>query len=148
MPRRTFLRGAGAALALPLLDAMVPAFTAVARTAAAPQRRLGFVYVPHGAIMTHWTPDTVGAGFDFKSILKPLEGVASLRTVLLAKPEVVVGTMAEKLLTYALGRGLEPSDMPAVRGIVRHAAAQGYRFSALVDGVVRSAPFMMRRAES
>jgi hypothetical protein len=51
----------------------VPARTLLAQTAARPTPRLGFVYVPHGAIMTHWTPDTVGAGFDFKSILKPLE---------------------------------------------------------------------------
>src|SRR5918993_677899 len=72
LPRRTFLRGAGAALALPLLDAMVPAFTAVARTAAASTRRLGFVYVPHGVIMDQWTP-TAGAGLEFTTILKPLE---------------------------------------------------------------------------
>jgi hypothetical protein len=73
LPRRTFLRGMGVTLALPLLDSMVPARTLLAQTAARPTPRLGFVYVPHGAIMTHWTPDTVGAGFDFKSILKPLE---------------------------------------------------------------------------
>jgi hypothetical protein len=72
LPRRTFLRGVGAALALPLLDAMVPAFTAVARTAAAPQRRLGFVYIPHGVIMNQWTPQE-GAGLEFTTILKPLE---------------------------------------------------------------------------
>ena len=73
LPRRTFLRGAGAALALPLLDAMVPALTAVVRTAAAPQRRLGFVYIPHGVIMDQWTPATAGAGFELTQILTPLE---------------------------------------------------------------------------
>ena len=73
LPRRTFLRGMGVTLALPLLDSMVPARTLLAQTAAKPMPRLGFVYVPHGAIMAQWTPDTVGSGIDFKSILKPLE---------------------------------------------------------------------------
>jgi hypothetical protein len=56
LARRTFLRGAGATIALPLLDAMVPAGTALAQTAAAPQPKLGFIYFPHGAIMDQWTP--------------------------------------------------------------------------------------------
>ena len=73
LPRRTFLRGAGAALALPLLDAMVPAFTAVVKTAANPQRRLGFVYIPHGVIMDQWTPARAGAGVELTTILTPLE---------------------------------------------------------------------------
>jgi hypothetical protein len=73
LPRRTFLRGMGVTLALPLLESMIPARTLLAQTAARPLPRLGFVYVPHGAIMAEWTPDTVGAGFEFKAILKPLE---------------------------------------------------------------------------
>jgi hypothetical protein len=73
LPRRTFLRGVGATLALPLLDSMVPARTLLAQTAAKPLPRLGFVYIPHGAIMDKWTPATVGAGFEFTPILKPLE---------------------------------------------------------------------------
>ena len=56
LPRRTFLRGLGASVALPLLDAMVPASTALAQTAAAPAPRMGFFYFPHGAVMDHWTP--------------------------------------------------------------------------------------------
>jgi hypothetical protein len=71
--RRHLLRGAGAALALPLLDAMLPAMTAQAQTAANITPRLGFVYVPHGAIMSQYTPDTVGTDWEFKPILKPLE---------------------------------------------------------------------------
>jgi hypothetical protein len=55
-------------------------------------------------------------------------------------------TLTEKLLTYGLGRGVEPYDRPAVRAIVREAAASDYRFSALVLGVVQSPPFQMRRA--
>jgi Protein of unknown function (DUF1552) len=67
--RRTFLRGLGATVALPFMDAMVPAFSANA----APGPRLGFVYVPHGAIMKEWTPDTTGRGFEFKPVLQSLE---------------------------------------------------------------------------
>ena len=73
LPRRTFLRGMGVTMALPLLDAMIPARTLLAQTAAQPKTRLGFVYVPHGAIMDKWTPATEGAGFEFTPILKPLE---------------------------------------------------------------------------
>jgi len=73
LPRRTFLRGMGVTMALPLLDAMIPARTLLAQTAANPRARLGFVYVPHGAIMDKWTPATEGAGFEFTPILKPLE---------------------------------------------------------------------------
>lgn len=73
LPRRTFLRGMGAAVALPLLDSMLPAQTALRKTGAAPAARMGFVYVPHGAIMDDWTPATEGAGFEFQRVLKPLE---------------------------------------------------------------------------
>jgi hypothetical protein len=62
--RRTVLRGVGAAVALPFLDAMVPASTALANTAAAPKPRLGFFYFPHGAIMEKWKPEQEGAGFE------------------------------------------------------------------------------------
>jgi hypothetical protein len=73
LPRRTFLRGMGVSLALPLLDSMIPARTLLAQTAARPVPRLGFIYVPHVAIMDKWTPATVGDGFEFTPILKPLE---------------------------------------------------------------------------
>jgi len=69
LSRRAVLRGAGVTLALPILDAMVPAFG----NTAAQGPRLGFVYVPHGAVMSKWTPDTTGRGFEFKDTLKPLE---------------------------------------------------------------------------
>jgi hypothetical protein len=72
LPRRTFLKGVGVSLALPLLDSMIPARTLLAQTVARPLPRLGFVYVPHGAIMDKWTPATEGA-FEFTPILKPLE---------------------------------------------------------------------------
>src|ERR1043165_6611742 len=73
LSRRTFLHAAGATMALPLLDSMIPAMTAQPRTAAAASSRLGFVYLPHGAIMDRWTPKTEGAGFEFMPILQPLE---------------------------------------------------------------------------
>jgi hypothetical protein len=73
LPRRTFLRGVGASLALPLLDAMVPAATALAQTAAARPPRFGFIYVPHGADMASWTPAAAGADFELSSTLKTLE---------------------------------------------------------------------------
>ena len=73
LSRRTFLRGAGVAVALPFLDAMVPALTATVKTAAKPTFRFGAIYIPHGAIMDQWTPATVGSGFEFTPILKPLE---------------------------------------------------------------------------
>ena len=73
IPRRTMLKGLGASVALPLLDGMVPAFTALRDTAADPVRRLGIVYVPNGMMMDHWTPATEGIGFNFPTILQPLE---------------------------------------------------------------------------
>ncbi len=75
----------------------------------------------------------------------PFDDVAELKTALLARPDRFVGTLTEKLLTYALGRGLEPYDMPAVRRIVRRAAAQDHRLSAVVLGIVESLPFRERR---
>ena len=72
LPRRTFLRGVGATLALPLLDSMMPAF-ATRASAAAPVTRLGVVYVPNGIVMDQWTPDEAGIGFEMKSVMQPLE---------------------------------------------------------------------------
>src|SRR5260221_2672221 len=82
LTRRTVLKGAGVTLALPLLDAMIPAATALAQTAAAPKMRMGFFYIPHGAIMGHtvhgtemdrWTPSGAGADYKLSPILKSLE---------------------------------------------------------------------------
>jgi hypothetical protein len=73
MHRRTMLRGLGAAVALPLFDAMLPAFVPLAKADAKPRMRFGAVYTPNGAIMQQFTPKTVGAGFEFTPILKPLE---------------------------------------------------------------------------
>tara|TARA_B100001123_G_scaffold450620_3_gene622464 strand:+ start:26270 stop:27604 length:1335 start_codon:yes stop_codon:yes gene_type:complete len=71
--RRLMLRGIGASLALPLLDAMVPAAVPLRKTAARAVRRLGIIYVPNGIVMNHWTPITEGTKFDLPSILEPLD---------------------------------------------------------------------------
>ncbi len=75
------------------------------------------------------------------------EGVTGLKRALLARPELFVNTVTEKMLTYALGRGMEYYDAPAVRAIVREARNNDFRFSALILGVVKSAPFQMRRSQ-
>lgn len=75
-----------------------------------------------------------------------IDGPVGLRNVLLAKKDQFVETATERLLTYALGRGVEAYDMPAVRAIVRDAAPNDYRWSSLITGVVHSVPFQMRRA--
>jgi hypothetical protein len=94
IPRRRILRGMGAALALPLLDAMVPALTPTVRTAGAARKRLGCVYIPHGAIMDRWTPATEGVGFEFTPILTPLEPFRDTLNVItnLTRPEKGVDT--------------------------------------------------------
>ena len=75
LPRRTFLRGVGATLALPLLDAMVPAGTALAQTAAKPTPRLGFIYIPNGANMAEWTPPGDSGRLELSRCLQPLANV-------------------------------------------------------------------------
>jgi uncharacterized protein DUF1552 len=72
LPRRTFLRGLGATVALPLLDAMVPALSATSKTAAKPLCRLGFVYVPNGTFQPQWNPTGSGTAFELSPILTPL----------------------------------------------------------------------------
>jgi len=83
IPRRTFLRGAGTMLALPLLDAMVPARTLLAQTAANPRTRFTGIFVPHGMAPGYWVPAKQGAGFEFPMILSPLEPFRD-RTVVLS----------------------------------------------------------------
>jgi uncharacterized protein DUF1552 len=81
LPRRTFLRGVGATIALPLLDSMVAAQTPMRKTAAAVKSRLSCIYVPHGATMDKWTPAASGKGFEFTEILSPLEKLRDRVTI-------------------------------------------------------------------
>src|SRR5712671_5957768 len=81
LPRRTVLRGLGVTMALPFLEAMVPALTATAQTPANPRRRFGAVFVPHGERPGYWTPAKTGADFELTPILKPLEPFRDSLTV-------------------------------------------------------------------
>jgi len=108
LSRRTLLKAGTATIGLPLLDAMVPAATALAQTAAAVKPRVGFFYLPHGAIMDNtrygaemnrWTPDKVGSDFDFKPILEPFKPFA-------------------RHLTVVSGLGNKPAESSAVHAIV------------------------------
>jgi mono/diheme cytochrome c family protein len=97
-----------------------------------------------------WRVNDAGARIDASSTLwdgTSIDGPAGLRRAILARPEQFARTATEMLLTYALGRGLEHTDMPVVRSIVRESAAQRYRFSSLVSGIVKSAPFQMRMTQ-
>ena len=76
------------------------------------------------------------------------DGVSGLEDAILQRPDVFARTVTEKLLIYALGRGLNPQDGAAVRRIVSQAAADDYRFSKIIQGVVRSAPFRLRQRVS
>jgi hypothetical protein len=94
-----------------------------------------------------WRTQESGAPINANTTLldgTKVEGVDELRAALLKRPENIVGTMVEKLLTYGLGRGVEARDMPTVRRITHDMARQNYRFSSLVTGIVTSAPFQMR----
>ena len=105
--RRTVLRGAGTAIALPFLDAMVPAFTPQAKAAAIPSVRFGVVYFPNGAIMQQWTPKTVGAGFEFTPILKPLEpfkdSLVLVNNLTRSRPGSVIGDHAVSCAGFLTG---------------------------------------------
>lgn len=81
LPRRTFLRSAVATVSLPLLDAMIPAATVLAQTAAVSAPRLGFFYFPHGAVMNQWTPEGTGSDFELKRLLLPLAAYKEQMTI-------------------------------------------------------------------
>ena len=117
LPRRTFLRGMGVALGVPLLESMVPALTAQSKTAASPKPRLGFVYVPHGVIMDDWTPKAAGADFDFTPILEPLEPYRSAVTVVsnLSAPLQNTGSHAAASGSWLTGVAPKRTDGPDFR---------------------------------
>ena len=115
LPRRTFLRGVGATLALPLLDAMVPSMTALARTAAAPVRRLGFVYMPMGCDLPRWTPPADGKLVELSPSLESLRPVVDQLTVIsnLELKNAYPGTHATSnaaFLSAARARWTESTD--------------------------------------
>ena len=75
---------------------------------------------------------------------RKVDGPAALREAILSRPDAFVTTLTERMLTYALGRGVEPADMPVVRRIVKKAAQNDYHFASIIMGIVESAPFQMR----
>jgi mono/diheme cytochrome c family protein len=108
---------------------------------------IGFALENFDAVGAWRARSATGAPLDTADVLADgtrIDGVAGLRAALVERPERFVQTFVEKLFVYALGRGLEPDDMPAVRAIVRDARAGGYRFSAIAAGIARSVPFRMR----
>ncbi|MEE8130309.1 MAG: DUF1552 domain-containing protein [Vicinamibacterales bacterium] len=135
LPRRTVLRGLGTAVALPLLDGMVPALTALAQTVARPKPRLGVVYVPHGAVMNRWTPAQEGVGFEFTPILQPLAGFRDHITVLSGldhapaaqlpgDPAGGHGRITGAFLTGVHAKPTEGADFEAGRSVDQIAAEQ------------------------
>ena len=111
---------------------------------------LGFALENFDAVGA-WRTDDQGSPIDASDMLvdgTKVNGPVELRQALLRQPEMFVTALTEKLLIYALGRGLDHHDMPAVRAIVRGAASDEYRFGAIVLGIVRSVPFQMREGSS
>ena len=109
---------------------------------------LGLALEPFDAVGKQRSEDG-GAAIDASATLpggSRFVGPPGLREFLAQRPDRFASTVVEKLLTYALGRGLEPYDAPAVRRIVRAASARDYRWSSLVEGIVESVPFQMRRS--
>jgi len=108
---------------------------------------IGFSLEYFDGIGRYRTRDEAGAPIDASGELvdgTKVDSPASLRQALLRYSDQFVRTMTEKLMIYAVGRGLEHYDMPVVRGIVRKSSQENYRFSSIVLGIVNSAPFQMR----
>lgn len=138
LSRRTVLRGVGVAVSLPLLDAMVPAATALAATAAAPKPRLGFFYFPHGAIMGSWTPTKVGTDFEVSPILESLAPFRNQLTVV----SNIGNKPAESRAVHALvpatwlscvhpKESMEPDMAPTVDQIAAFQIGQDTRYPSL-----------------
>jgi hypothetical protein len=120
LSRRTFLRGAGVGVGLPLLDAMIPAAMAEELTAARPQMRYGFVYTPHGVILKHWVPEQAGRDYEMKSILAPLESFRDELTIfsnLAMRPDNIAGsghaTSNSTFLSGAFAKDTRGADVEA-----------------------------------
>src|ERR1700730_419586 len=107
---------------------------------------IGFALENFDAI-GRWRTSDDGAAMDAAGTLfngAKVDGPVALRQMLVSRPETFIGVMTEKLLTYALGRGVEYYDMPAVRRIVQDAGTRDFKFSSLIAGVVKSTPFQMK----
>tara|TARA_B100000676_G_scaffold22036_1_gene19101 strand:+ start:42 stop:383 length:342 start_codon:yes stop_codon:yes gene_type:complete len=110
---------------------------------------IGFALENYDAI-GRWRTHEDGVQLDVTGTMpggREYSGVAGLETSLLSRPELFVTAFTEKLMTFGLGRGIEPLDAPAVRRIVRESADEGYRFSSVILGIVKSVPFRMSTAQ-
>jgi hypothetical protein len=108
---------------------------------------VGFALENFDAVGQWRTETREGLAIDTAGLLSDgskVDGPAALRKALLSRPDVFAGTVTEKMFIYALGRGLEPVDMPVVRSVVKNAATQDYAMQSIVMGIVRSVPFQMR----
>jgi hypothetical protein len=117
----------------------------------APMDPLGFALEGFDAIGKQRSTGEGGAPIDASGVAPDgakFEGLSGLKAIVFRDPEQFAATVTEKLLTYALGRGLEYYDMPVVRKIIREAAPHDYSWSSIIRGVVNSVPFQMRRSES
>jgi hypothetical protein len=120
----------------------------VCATCHAPMDPLGFALENFDAIGMWRTTGEGGAPIDATGAFPggaKFDGLSGLKATLISHHEEFVNTLTEKLLTYALGRGVEYFDMPAVRNIMRQAEPEQYRWSSLILGIVKSPPFQMRR---
>lgn len=132
IPRRTFLRGAGAAVALPFLESMLPAQTPLSSSAASPKPRASFIYIPHGAIMSQWTPAQQGTKFEFTPILKPLEPFRDDLTIISGLEAAMAGPA-----TGESGGDHSRSAAVFLSGVrPKHTAGSDVRLSATIDQVV------------
>src|SRR6478735_5216993 len=102
LTRRSMLRGVGTAMALPLLDAMIPAHTALAQTAAKATPHLGFIYFPHGAVEAQWTPTGTGPIGEFRDILKPLDKYKALTPAI--SQDAHGGTTIDQIAAQHIGQ--------------------------------------------
>jgi hypothetical protein len=107
----------------------------------------GFALENFDAVGKWRDKDANGAPLDVVGTLadgKKIDGPNELREAILSRPDAFTTVIASRMMTYALGRGLEPGDMPVIRRIVKKAAQNDYRLSSIVMGIVESAPFQMR----
>jgi hypothetical protein len=109
---------------------------------------IGFAF-EHFDAVGRWRESEGGLPIESRSVLPDgteIDGMAGVKRLLLDDPERFVSAVTEKLLMYALGRNVQYYDRPAIRAVVREAAAEDYTFAALIDGIVSSVPFRMRTA--
>src|SRR6187401_627817 len=140
LSRRTFLRAAGATMALPFLDSMIPALTAQTKTPATANPRLGFVYLPHGAIMDRWTPKTEGTGFEFAPILQALEPFRNQLNIISGLGHQAADTTAVHSLSPATWlSGVRPK---ATQGTDAYAGVTADQIAAQAIGQDSSLPSM------